>query len=376
MRTVGVEEELLLVNLRDGRAEPVAQDVLARCAAGAPAAAGSSAADARERAPGGLTAEFKQEQVELQTAPVVDMETLRRELCDWRGRARWAAEQLDCAVAALGTSPVPTRPAAADSPRYRVMHGEFGLVAREHLTCGCHIHVGVDDDDERVAVLDRVRIWLPVLLALSVNSPLWAGEDSGFSSYRSLVMSRWPASGPLSALGSAAAYHRLVRSLVDSGVLLDEAMVYFDARLSHRFPTVEVRVPDVCLEVEDTVLLAALARALVDTTATEWERGVPAPAMPNELLRLASWQAAHTGLEGALLHPLTARPTPAGAVVDSMVRHLEAALDANGDLARVREGLSRLVDRGTGAAIQRRLLAAGGRPVDVVRYAARLTVAG
>ncbi|HET7399850.1 MAG TPA: glutamate--cysteine ligase [Intrasporangium sp.] len=365
MRSVGVEEELLLVNADDGQPQPVAGQVLAR--------AGAEPGAAVARGAGALTAEFMQEQLELQTPPVQEMDELHRELRKWRDCANRAAQDLDCAVAALGTSPVRALPTAVDSPRYRAMHREFGLLAREQLTCGCHVHVGVSSDEEGVAVLDRIRVWLPVLLALSANSPFWAGQDSGYSSHRWLVMSRWPAAGPLACLGSAAAYHRLVDSLVESGVLLDHGMLYFDARLSHRFPTVEVRVADVCLDVEDTVVLAALSRALVDTAATQWRRRVDAPAMPNELLRMATWRAAHEGVGGTLLHPHTGRPTPAEDVVDLLVRHVHAALEASGDLSRVLQGLARIRARGTGSVVQRRLLARGGDPAAVVAAAVRLT---
>ena len=153
----------------------------------------------------------------------------------------------------------------------------FGLTTAEQLTCGCHVHVEVADDAEGVGVLDRIRVWLPPLLALSVNSPFWQGEDTGYASFRSQAWSRWPSAGPAPFWGSPAAYHREIDRMVSSGVLLDRHMAYFDARLSDRYPTVEVRVADVCLDLADTILIAGLVRALVETAAAEWAAGVPAP---------------------------------------------------------------------------------------------------
>ncbi|WP_143665942.1 YbdK family carboxylate-amine ligase, partial [Streptomyces griseus] len=178
---------------------------------------------------------------------------------------------------------------------------------QEQLTCGCHVHVSVASDEEGVAVLDRMRRWLPVLLALSANSPYWQGRDSGYSSYRSQVWGRWPSAGPVDVHGSAEAYHDRVRSLVGTGALRDEGMIYFDARLSHRYPTVEVRIADVCLDPADTVLLATLVRGLVDTAAREWRAGEPPPDIDTSLLRVATWRAGRSGLEGRLVHPRTLR---------------------------------------------------------------------
>jgi len=141
----------------------------------------------------------------------------------------------------------------------------FGLTAHEQLTCGCHVHVGISDADEGVAVLDRVGPWLATLLALSANSPFWQGRDSEYASFRYQVWGRWPSSGPAGPFGTSRAYRETIEQMVDSGTLIDPGMVYFDARLSERYPTVEIRIADVCLRAEDAVLVAALARA--DRTA-------------------------------------------------------------------------------------------------------------
>jgi carboxylate-amine ligase len=139
------------------------------------------------------------------------------------------------------------------------------------------VHVQVADDDEGVAVLDRIRVWLPVLTALSANSPFWLGADSGYASYRSQAWGRWPSAGATELFGDAAAYRRLVGDVLATGTVLDDGMLYFDARLSASWPTVEVRVADVCLRAEDAVTLAGLTRALVETAARDAADGRPAP---------------------------------------------------------------------------------------------------
>ncbi|WP_228985061.1 YbdK family carboxylate-amine ligase, partial [Streptomyces sp. DH12] len=148
-------------------------------------------------------------------------------------------------VAALATSPLPVSPAVGVNERYRWMERQYGIATREQLVLGCHVHVSVESDEEGVAVLDRLRPWLAVLTALSANSPFWQGKDSGYASYRSRVWQRWPSAGPTELFESPERYHRRVADMVATGAILDEGMIYFDARLSERYPTVEVRVSDV-----------------------------------------------------------------------------------------------------------------------------------
>ena len=255
------------------------------------------------------------------------------------------------------------------------MAERFGLTETEQLTCGLHVHVSVDDDDEGVAALDRIRAWLPVLLAISTNSPFWQGQDSGYGSYRSQVWARWPSAGPLPVLGSGQAYRERVRLLLASGVPMDAGMLYFDARLSAQYPTVEVRVADVCLLARDTVLVAALARALVDTACRDWRSGVPAAAVPSSLLRLAHWRAARSGLDDVLLDPRSGRPERASEVVAALRCHVRDALDAAGDLAAVDEGLDDLLRRGPGALRQRAVRQRSDDLRAVVADAVRLTAA-
>jgi carboxylate-amine ligase len=269
-------------------------------------------------------------------------------------------------LAALATSPVPVDPEVFPSLRYRRMAQRFGMAAQEQLTCGTHIHVAITSEEEGVGVLDRIRPWLAVLLALSGNSPYWQGEDSSYASYRAQVWSRWPSAGPTELFGSAQAYQHTVRALVDSETILDEGMIYFDARLARNYPTVELRVPDVCMHAQDAALLAVLARALVETAAREWAAGRSAPLMRTEALKLASWRASRSGLEGALIHPHTQRPAPAHEVVRALVDHVQPGLEHSCEAEEVRGLLEDLLGRGNGASLQRAACGRNGRLVDVV----------
>jgi carboxylate-amine ligase len=312
--------------------------------------------------------------IEVVTPPHSTMAALEADIVAGRAIAHQAGEDVGVRVAALGTSPLPCDPHPVKLRRFAAMAEEYGLTAREQLTCGCHIHVAIDSPEEGVAVLDRIRNWLPVLTALSANSPFWHGEDTGYASYRSQVWNRWPSAGPLEILGTPDAYYQLVHDMVATGVAMDEGMVYFDARLSRHYPTVEVRLADVCLRPENTVLLAGIARGLVETAAREWRDGVEPVPVPTALLRLAGWKASRWGLRGELLDPVTSRPRPALAVVNSLLNHIRPALEDGGDLQRVEELTDNLLHVGTGAIRQLEVMHRTGDLEDVVEDAANCTV--
>lgn len=362
-RTFGIEEELLLVDPAKGEAVPMAGALLDLYVRPLESSAGPV-----------LTAEFQQEMIEVVTPPHSTLAGLQADIVAGRAIARQAAEDVGIRVAALGTSPLPSDPHPVRLRRFAAMVEEYGLTAREQLTCGTHIHVSIGSQEEGVAVLDRIRNWLPVLVALSANSPFWHGEETGYASYRSQVWNRWPSAGPLDILGSPDAYYQLVHDMVSTGVVLDEGMVYFDARLSRHYPTVEVRIADVCLRPENTVLLAGIVRGLVETAAREWRAGTPPAPVSTTLLRLAAWKASRWGLRGELLDPVTSRPGPALSAVNSLLQHIGAALEDMGDLQRVEELTDQLLHTGTGAVRQLEVLHRTGDLEDVVDDAANLTV--
>jgi glutamate---cysteine ligase / carboxylate-amine ligase len=155
--------------------------------------------------------------------------------------------------------------------------------------------------------------------------------------------------------------------------MLDTGQVYFDARLSEKWPTVEVRTADVVLNAEDAVTLAGLVRGLVETAARDEGDGTPPPDVSTEVLRLAGWRAARSGLSGDLVHPRTGRPAPAADVVGALLEHVRPALADAGDEQRVSDGLAAVLRRGTGAELQRRVHRETGDLTAVVRAAVNVT---
>jgi carboxylate-amine ligase len=227
MRSFGVEEELLLVDADSGA--PIAH-------------AEAVTAGDDDTTP---ETELKREQIETGTTPCTTLGELAGQIRSRRRAAAEAAERNGSRAVALATSPVAVTPSATPGDRYLRMTEQYALTAQEQLTCGCHVHVSTSSEEEGVGILDRIRPWLPPLLAMTANSPFWQENDSGYASYRHQVWGRWPSAGPTDLFGTPKTYHETVRTMIESGALLDEGMVYFDARISRSYPTVEIRVADV-----------------------------------------------------------------------------------------------------------------------------------
>lgn len=378
MRTFGVEEELLIVHPDTG--EPLAlADALLSVRTDTPDDGPES-----DNGDTGLTAELKLEQIETQTLPCRDHTELLQQIRDGRALADHAARQHGARVAALATSPLASTTHITPDPRYAAIKERFGLTLHELLTCGFHVHTFIESPEEGVAVLDRIRDKLAILVALSANSPFWNGVETGFESYRTQAWNRLPTSGPSAIFGTLPVYRRTVARLLETGVLLDEGMIYFDARLARNHPTVEVRVADVCLRAEDAALIAVLVRALVETASREWRDDVDPLPVPTVLLRTASWQASNRGLRSELLHFGTFTPAPAADVVNALVDYLEPVLREQGELELVRAGVTRILSHGTGAEQQRRAREEagsdaafdGGGLSAVVAHAVEVTMRG
>jgi carboxylate-amine ligase len=360
VRRVGMEEELLLMDPRTRQVVPAARTVLKEFHEhGRGRAALRPATDE-------LDQELFRHQIETRTDPTRDLEDAFAQLVSARRTAGEAARAVGLVTAACGMVPLGgEQDAVSPNDRYRDMVDRYGDVARDGGTCGMHVHVEIGSDEEGVGVIDRIAPWLPVLLAVSANSPFARGRDTGYASWRARVWERWPSAGVTEQFRSVQGYREVCRALLASGAARDEGMLYFHARLSAHQPTVEVRVCDTCTDPVQAVTIAALVRALVETCAREWADRRPAPAWRAELLRAAHWRASRHGLSDDLVHPVEGVLRPARQVLDELVAAVQPALDEAGDTRLVRAGLERALHEG-GAARQRAAYERTGTVEEVV----------
>lgn len=307
-----------------------------------------------------LQRELRATQVEAATGICTDAAGLREHLARGRRFLREAASLHGAAIAASGTA-VLSGPATlgGNDGRFGEIDELYRGMVADYEACGCHVHVGVPDRETAVAVVNHLRPWLPVLLALSVNSPFDHGRDTGYGSWRIVQQSRFPGAGIPPYFADLTAYDAEVGRLVDCGALVDESMSFWLVRPSKRLPTIEFRVADTALTVDEAVLQALLSRALVRRALADVERGVPAPRLSAQVAAAAVWTAARDGLEGAAVDPILVRQVPASQRVDALLEHVGEALAETGDLEFVRGQVDRLLHGGTGAHRQRHAVAAG-----------------
>lgn len=354
--TFGAEEEFLLVDPHTGEPASRNRDVAAE--------AGRRGIE--------LQLELSSCQVETTSHVVSTGAELGEELIRLRRIAAAAAESVGLQLLASGLPPTtPHDFPVTNTPRYRRIGAEYGMVAHEQGICGCHVHVQVPDRSSAIHVSNWLRPWLPSLLALSANSAIYRAADSGYASWRSILWRRWPAAGPPPFFPSPDDYDRTVRMLIDTEVILDHKMIYWDVRPSENFPTIEVRVADVPATVAETVLLATLIRAAVMTAL---DAGEPA-RLPPAALRAAYWKAAHDGLAGRTLDLVHGRgAVPAREQLSALVQRMRPALESLGEHDRVVDELDRVAGQGNGAMRQLRAWRKHGEVMDVIAESAAATL--
>jgi carboxylate-amine ligase len=313
--------------------------------------------------------ELQLSQVEAATPVCQDLQEVRAELIRMRSAMIAAATRKKKLLAAAGTHPFSHWRDQRITPkeRYKGIATEYKQLAREPIF-GCHVHVGLEDREMALQVMNRASIWLAPLLSLTANSPFWLGEDTGYASFRTMMWSRWPTSGLPPSFASLEEYNALLQALIASKTLEDATKIYWDIRLSERFKTIEFRVADCCLTVDEVVMLVGLIRALVQTCYQQVEHNDPVPSVHPELLKVAQWRAARYGIRGELIDVIAHRSLPAEAMIGKMLTFLQPALEASGDWGEIVSLVNETLRKGNGAMRQRAAYKQHRHMEDVVEF--------
>jgi glutamate---cysteine ligase / carboxylate-amine ligase len=343
--TIGIEEEYLIVDrqTRDVVREPD-PGFMAACS---------------EKLGERVTAEYLQCQLEVGTSPQRSVGPAVDELIALRKGVAEAAEGFGYAAIAASTHPFAKwrEQTHTRKRRYDELREDFGAVIRRMLICGCHVHVGIEDDDLRIDLMNQVAYFLPHLLALSCSSPFWEGEDTELASYRLTVFDALPRTGLPDPLHSYSEYRRLADQLVKSGCIEDATRIWWDIRPSDKFPTLEQRVTDVSSRVRDAATIAALYQCLIAYLYRLRSLNQRWRLYPQTLIRENRWRAQRYGATGRLVDHGRARLAPIVELVEELVDLVgpEAErLDCRGELLNAR----RIAADGTSADRQRRVHAA------------------
>jgi glutamate---cysteine ligase / carboxylate-amine ligase len=357
--TIGIEEELMLC---EPEGFGLAQEI-ERVLAAVPS-----------ELEGQVKPELLQSVLEIATKPCANVGEAFAELRSLRRTVTGIADDLGLCVAATGTHPFARweEQRIVERPRYRELADELGYIALRELIFGTHVHVGVEGADKAIYVADGIRLFLPLMLALSANSPFWRGWTTGLASARTPVFRAFPRCGIPPHYGDWKTYCERVELMMRAGAIDDYTYLWWDVRAHPNLGTVETRIFDQQTELDHTIALAALTASLAHAFSAQFDAGAPSVDYPTELIDDNKVRAALRGMEGELVDFLHRKrvdaPTMAQGLLDELHDHA-VELGCEAEL----EGIGDILERGTGS---RRQLEIWEREADLVELMRRIVAAG
>lgn len=336
--TVGIEEELMILDPGSYALVNAIDDLL------------------EDSPDGDIKPELMESVLEISTKPCADLREAGVALRALRRQVRDTADRKGLAIGSAGTHPLARwedqRITAA--PRYRDLVQELRFVARQELIFGLHVHVGLDDPDKAIHVANGMRVHVPILLALSANSPYWRGDDTGLASVRMPIFRAFPRVGIPPLYKDWADYEARIQFMVDADVMEDYTWLWYDVRPHPNFGTVEIRAMDAQTHVEHTLALAALIQAMVKELAEHFDAGKQLATFPHEMLDENKWLASRHGMDGELVDLPERERVPAKVLARRLYDRLrEHAQDLGG--ADDLEVIEDLLEHGNGASRQRKV---------------------
>ncbi|MBL8669641.1 MAG: carboxylate-amine ligase [Alphaproteobacteria bacterium] len=356
--TLGIEEEYFLVDRqsRDLKIDPP------------PAMMERAQSLLRDQ----VAPEFLKCQIEVGTTVCTSLAEARAQLALLRRTIAAVAAEFGLAPIAASTHPFAqwesTQP--TDKARYAAIAQDLQVVGRRLVICGMHVHVGIPDDELRIDLMNQVRYFLPHLLMLATSSPFWRGADTGLKSYRLSIFRELPRTGLPEAFESFGEYKRHVDVLVKAGLVEDATKLWWDIRPSARFPTVEMRIADVCTRLEDALAVAAIYRCILSMLHRLRRANQRWRVYARMLIEENRWRAQRYGFERGLVDFGKGKVEPALGLVEEILALVREDAEAFGCVAEV-EHARAILARGTSADRQRGVLlealAAGADRTEALR---------
>jgi glutamate---cysteine ligase / carboxylate-amine ligase len=334
--SIGLEEEYLLVDRETGSvASEPPQDLFT---------------ELNTRTAGRAFPEFLRSQVEVATPVCRSVAEARSELAQLRAAVVEVAGRFGLAPIASSTHPfsLSSSQKRTDKERYVALLEEMQGAARRMMICGLHVHVGIDDDELRIDLMNQLTYFLPHLLALSCSSPFWEGERTGLMSFRMLVFNAVPRTGLPEPFPSWSEYRRHTDTLIETGVIVDTSRIWWDLRPSARYPTLETRVMDCCTTLEDAIRLAALNQCLIRALYRLRRGNQRWRGYPLLLVGENRWRAMRYSFDAGLLDLGQQQIRPFAALLEELIEFVRDDAEALGCVAEI-EGLRRITERGTSA---------------------------
>lgn len=297
-----------------------------------------------------IKAEFLQSQVEVGSSICETIEQAREEIVRLRAAVCALADEKKLRVAAAGTHPfsVWSTQDVTAGERYTKHELDMADVARQMLVFGMHVHVGIDDPDLRIDIMNQARYFLPHLLAITTSSPFWMGRDTGLKSYRTIILGNLPRSGMPPQFSSWADYQGFLAMLVDTGCIDEPTKIWWDIRPNPKYPTLEFRVCDVCPRVDEVICVAALIQGIVAKLVKLRDGNTSWRIYRRNLVTENKWRAVRYGIDGRLIDFGKRREVSLRDLTKEILEFIDDVVD-DLDIRREVEYVYRIHENGTSA---------------------------
>ncbi len=324
-----------------------------------------------------VKAEMHQSVVEVGTGICNNIQDASAELKDLRCRICDLAKQNGLRLASAATHPFADwrKQDIYPDPRYYIIVQDLKMVARANLIFGLHVHIGIEDRETAVHLMNQARYFLPHILMLSTNSPFWQGMDTGLKSYRCKVFDKFPRTNIPDAFASYSEYETFLTLLVKTNCIDNAKKIWWDIRLHPNFPTVEFRICDVPMRVDETIAIAALIQATMLKLYRLHESNTSFRIYPRALLMENKWRAVRYGLDGKLIDFGKETEVPARDLIYEYLEFVDDVIDELGSRAEI-DYIHRILEHGTGADRQLRIYQETGDLAKVMDYIIYETQAG
>lgn len=300
-----------------------------------------------------VTVELLQSQLEIATDPATQAGSALQELRDLRGSAARVAAEHGLAFIAAGTHPTATWEGArhTQANRYDGLMHDLQMLGERNMVCGLHVHVELPDPDQRVNVMRRILPYIPHFIALATSSPFWGSKQTGLMGYRLAAYDELPRTGLPELFEDNAAYESYVDALVSARAISDSSYVWWAIRPSAKHPTLELRAPDSCTRVEDTVAIAALYRALVRHLVRNPSHNAQISTVDRAIANENKWRAQRYGIHGSFVNLAEKRAVPVPDAVEELISMVADDAEALGSLDAIMH-LRTIASAGTSADVQ------------------------
>ncbi|MBK6915058.1 MAG: carboxylate-amine ligase [Ignavibacteriales bacterium] len=294
--------------------------------------------------------EMHQSVVEMGTDICKDIKDARVQVTNLRKKIAALAKSKGLRIAAAGTHPFShwKDQRITVHPRYKEIIEDMQQVARANLIFGLHVHVGLDDRETAIHIMNAARYFLPHIFALSTNSPFWLGRNTGFKSYRSKVFDRFPRTGIPDYFGSLAEYDNYVKLLVKTNCIDNGKKIWWDIRVHPVFETLEFRVCDIPMRVDETISLAALMQAVVVKLYKLIKQNLGFRLYRRALIAENKWRAARYGIQGKLIDFGKKEEVPFSSLVEELLAFVDDVVDELGSREEINYVMN-ILKTGTGA---------------------------